>query len=398
MAEEKQHAVLSASGAHKWLVCTPSTRLEEKFPNKTSDYMEEGTLAHEIAEFKVRRYFFPQSITKTAYTKGINKFKKRNLFNEEMLAHTDKYVEFIAEESMQTANKPTILVEQKVDFSKYVPEGFGTADCILIYGDTLEIIDFKYGKGVKVEAENNPQMKLYALGALSQFSMIYNIKYVKMSIVQPRLDHIAKYEIPIEPLLEWGGKVVTPLANKAFLGIGDFVQGEHCRFCRAKGACEFRAKENIKVIEDIKEKVGDFENSSFGTLSNEELGKILTETEGLDSWFKDIREFALCLVLKGENVPGWKAVEGKSNRKITDIDKAFEIIESKGFDKAVLYEKKPITLTALEKLVGKTKLNEAIGKYIEKPKGAPTLAKETDKREAYKTSAAEEFKNESEEN
>ena len=128
------------------------------------------------------------------------------------------------------------------------------------------------------------------------------------------------------------------------------------------------------------------------------MGKILTETEGLDSWFKDIREFALCLVLKGENVPGWKAVEGKSNRKITDIDKAFEIIESKGFDKAVLYEKKPITLTALEKLVGKTKLNEAIGKYIEKPKGAPTLAKETDKREAYKTSAAEEFKNESEEN
>lgn len=396
MAEEKQHAILSASGAHKWLVCTPSARLEEKFLNKTSDYMEEGTLAHEIAEFKVRRYFFPQSITKTAYTKGINKFKKRDLFNEEMLAHTEKYVEFIAEESMQTANKPTILVEQKVDFSKYVPEGFGTADCILIYGDTLEIIDFKYGKGVKVEAENNPQMKLYALGALSQFSMIYDIKYIKMAIVQPRLDHIAKYEIPVEPLIEWGEKTVKPQAGKAFLGVGDFVQGEHCRFCRAKGACEFRAKENLQKVEKTMETIGTREIN--GTLTNADLADALIRMEGVDQWLKDIREHALELLLKGENVPGWKAVEGKSNRKITDIDKAFEIIENEGFDKAVLYEKKPITLTALEKLVGKTKLNEVIGKYIEKPKGAPTLAKETDKRESYKTSAAEEFNDESEEN
>lgn len=396
MAEEKQHAVLSASGAHKWLKCTPSARLEEKFPNKESDYMAEGTLAHEIAEFKVRRYFFPQSITKTVYTKGINKFKKRDLFNEEMLVHTDKYVEFIAEESMLTANKPTILVEQKVDFSKYVPEGFGTADCILIYGDTLEIIDFKYGKGVKVEAENNPQMKLYALGALSQFNMIYNIKYIKMAIVQPRLDHISSWETTIESLIEWGETVVKPQADKAFLGIGEFKQGEHCRFCRAKGTCEFRAKENMTVIKDIEEKVGGFDNSSYGTLSNEEIGKILTETEGLDSWFKDIREFALSLVLKGENVPGWKAVEGKSNRKIVDIDKAFEILEANGYDAAVLYERKPITLTELEKVVGKKELKETIGDYIKKPKGAPTLVKESDKRERYRTSAAEEFKNEEE--
>lgn len=396
MAEEKQHAVLSASGAHKWLKCPPSARLEEKFPNKESDYMAEGTLAHEIAEFKVRRYFFSQSITKTAFTKGINKFKKRNLFNEEMLAHTDKYVEFIAEESMQTANKPTILVEQKVDFSKYVTEGFGTADCILIYGDTLEIIDFKYGKGVKVEAENNPQMKLYALGALSQFSMIYNIKNIKMAIVQPRLDHVAKYEIPVEPLLEWGEKVVKPQADKAFLGIGEFEQGEHCRFCRAKGACEFRTKENLQKVEKTMEMIGTREIN--GTLTNADLADALIKMEGVDQWLKDLREHALGLLLKGETVPGWKAVEGKSNRKITDVDKAFEIIENEGFDRAVLYEKKPITLTALEKLVGKTKLNEVIGKYIEKPKGAPTLAKESDKRENYRTSAAEDFREESEEN
>ncbi len=388
MAEEKEHALLSASGAHKWLKCTPSARLEEKFPNKESDYMAEGTLAHEIAEFKVRSYFL-EAIPKSTYTKKINKFKKEELCNQEMLTHTDTYLEYIKGEYMKTNSRPTVLVEQKVDFSKYVPEGFGTADCILISGDTLQVIDFKYGKGVKVEAENNPQMKLYALGVLEQFSMIYDIKYVKMTIVQPRLDNITSYEIPIEPLIEWGEKIVKPQADKAFMGLGEYMQGEHCRFCRARGACEFRAKENIKVIEEIQ--------NTTGVVSNEELGDMLTKTDGIEQWIKDIKAYALDIVLKGEAVPGWKAVEGKSNRKITDVDKAFEtLISSKIAEEAMLYERKPITLTELEKLVGKAKLTETIGKYIEKPKGAPTLVKESDKREPFKLSAAEEFKNEEE--
>ncbi len=384
MAEEKEHAVLSASSAHKWLECTPSARLEEKFPNKTSDYMSEGTLAHEIAEFKVRSYFL-EPTPKATYTKRINKFKKEELFDAEMLIHTDTYLEYIKGEAMKTNSRPTILVEQRVDFSKYVPEGFGTADCILISGDTLQIIDFKYGKGVKVDAEDNPQMKLYALGVLEQFSMIYDIKYIKMTIVQPRLDNISSYEISIEPLTEWGEKIVKPQAEKAFMGLGDYVQGEHCRFCRAKGACEFRAKENMKVVEEIQ--------NTTGVVSNEELGEMLTKTDGIEQWIKDIKSYALDIVLKGEDVPGWKAVEGKSNRKIVDIDKAFEILEANGYEQALLYEKKPLGLTELEKLVGKAKLSETIGNYIEKPKGAPTLVKESDKREPFKTSAAEEFKN-----
>lgn len=392
MAEEKGHAVLSASGSHKWLVCTPSARLEEQFPNKSSDYMEEGTLAHSIAEFKVRN-FSTETISKTAYTKTINKFKKEEHFDQEMLTHTDTYLEFIKEEALKNKTKPFIAVEQKVDFSKYVPEGFGTADCIMISGDTLHVIDFKYGKGVKVEAENNPQMKLYALGVLEQYGMFYNISNIKMSIIQPRIDNISSAEISTSELLDWGNNTVIPQAQKAFMGLGKYVKGEHCRFCRAKGACEFRAEENIKVVEEI--------INTSGILSNAKVGEMLTKTEGIEQWIKDLRDYALKQILKGEDVQGWKEVEGKSNRKIVDIDKAFEILEANGYEQAILYERKPITLMQLEKVIGKTKLSEAIGDYIEKPKGAPTLAKETDKRAPFKTSASEEFKDleiESEEN
>lgn len=388
MAEEKQHAVLSASSSHKWLKCTPSARLEEQFPNKSSEYMEEGTLAHEIAEFKVKSYFL-EPVSKATITKRINKFKKEEHFSEEMLIHTDTYLEFIKGEALKTNSRPFIAVEQKVDFSKYVPEGFGTADCILISGDTLQVIDFKYGKGVKVESEDNPQMKLYALGAYEQYEMFYNIKYIKMSIVQPRIDNISESKIMLEELLDWGENIVKLQAQKAFMGLGDFVQGEHCKFCRAKGACEFRAKENMKVVEEIK--------NINGLLTNEQTGEMLTKVDGVEDWIKDLKSHALEEILKGKEVPGWKAVEGKSNRKIVDVDKAFEILEASGFEQAVLYERKPITLTQLEKVVGgKTKLTKIIGDYIEKPKGAPTLAKSTDKRENFKVSAAEEFKNEEE--
>ena len=383
MEDSKAHAILSASSAHKWLVCTPSARLEEQFPDKTSEYMKEGTLAHAIAEFKVRSYFL-EPMSKTTQTRRLNKLKKEEGFQDEMLEHTDTYLNFLKEEALKTNTKPFIAVEQKVDFSNYVPEGFGTADCIMISGDTLHIIDFKYGKGVKVEAENNPQMKLYALGAISAYGLFYPLKYVKMSIVQPRIDNISSYEIPIEPLVEWGEKTVKPQAQKAFAEIGEYVQGEHCRFCKAKGACEFRAKENMKLVEEI-------QSSYNGTITNDELGEMLTKTDGIEQWIKDIKAYALELVLKGEQVKGWKAVEGKSNRKITDIDKAFEILEANGYEDALLYEKVPLTLTKLEKVIGKTKLSEAIDDYIEKPKGAPTLVKESDKREPYKISAAEEF-------
>lgn len=386
MSEEKAHAVLSASSSHKWLKCTRSARLEETFPDKTSEYMEEGTLAHEIAEFKVRDSLLDDTTPKSTRTKKLNKLKNRKHFDKEMFTHTDTYLEFIKGEALQTGNKPFIAVEQRLDFSRYVPEGFGTADCILISGDTLQVIDFKYGKGVKVEAENNPQMKLYALGAIEQFKMFYDIKYIKMTIVQPRMDNISSYEIPIEPLLEWGETVVKPQAQKAFMGIGEFEKGEHCRFCKAKGACEFRADEYVKDIEEAQ--------NTTGILSNDKVGEILTKLQGVEQWIIDLRDYALEKILKGENIKGWKAVEGKSNRKIVEQEKAFEILIANGHKEAMLYERRPLTLTALEKAIGKKELATAIGDYIEKPKGAPTLVVETDKREPYKSiSALEEFKN-----
>lgn len=389
--EEKKHAVLSASSSHKWLVCTPSARLEEQFPNRTSDYMEEGTLAHEIAEFKVKSYFL-EAVSKTAYTRRLNKLKNAEYFNEEMLRHTDVYLEYIKEEALKTGTRPFIAVEQKIDYSKYVPEGFGTADCILINSNTLQIIDFKYGKGVKVDAEDNPQLKLYALAALEQFGMFYNIENIKLSIVQPRLDNISEFTLLKDELVEWGITTVIPQAQKAFMGLGDFKQGAQCRFCKAKGACEFRAHENMKVVEEIE----NAQNTACKTcqlLDNNELSEFLMRTEGVDDWIKDLRAYALDQVLKGENIPGYKAVEGKSNRKIVDQDKAFEILRASGIDEAMLYERKPLTLTQLEKAIGKKEIAATIGDFIEKPKGAPTLAKASDKREAFKISAAEEFKN-----
>lgn len=385
MAEEREHAILSASSAHKWLVCTPSARLEEQFENKTSSYMQVGTLAHSIAEFKVRSYFL-EPISKRMYTTRLNKFKKEPFYEEEMLNHTDTYLEYIKGEALQLKAKPFLAVEQKLDFSTYVPEGFGTADCLMICGDTLEIIDFKYGKGVMVSAENNPQMMLYALGALIQFGFLYSIENVKMVIIQPRIDNISEAIISKEDLLKWGDTQVKSKAQQAFMGLGNFVQGEHCKFCRAKGACEFRASENMKIIKDV-------QNSQI--VSNSELAKILTKTEGVEQWLKDIRDYTLDILLKGEEVPGWKVVEGKSNRKLVDVDKAFEILKENGFNEALLYERKPLTLSALEKTVGKKELVEAIGDYIEKLKGAPTLVKASDKREKYnaKATAAEEFKN-----
>lgn len=388
MEDLKKHAILSASSSNKWLICTPSARLEENFENKTSEYMAEGTLAHAIAEFKVKSYFL-EPISKATYTRRLNKLKKDEHFDKEMLTHTDTYLEYIKGVALETNTKPFIAVEQKVDYSDYAPGGFGTADCILISKNTLHVIDFKYGKGVEVSAEENPQMKLYALGAIKQFGMFYDIKTIRLTIVQPRKDNISEFETAKEDLLSWGETVVKPQAQKAFMGIGDFVQGNHCRFCKAKGACEFRAKENMKVVGEIKEK------QIRGILSNEEIADILNKTEGLNDWIKSVSEYALDEILKGNSVPGYKAVEGKSNRKIVDIDKAFEILEANGIDEALLYERKPLTLTQLEKTIGKKQVAESIGDYIEKPKGAPTLAKETDKRQTYeiKTSAKEDFAN-----
>lgn len=383
--KERAHALLSASSANRWLACTPSARLEETFPDTTSVYAEEGTLAHELAELKARKHFIDPMGART-FNNKVKKLKENELWQDEMLTYTDAYLDYLSSVVHGYSSPPYIAIEKRLDFSSYVPGGFGTGDCIIIGGDTLHVVDFKYGKGKAVFAEDNPQMKLYALGALSAYSILYDIKKITVVIVQPRLDSISEWDLSKEELLAWG-ESIKPIAQTAFDGKGEFVQGDHCGFCRAKSVCRARTEFNI-AIED------EFKLQKPPTLSNEEVGRALIKAQHLKKWATDLEEYTLSECVKGNEVPGWKAVEGRSNRAFGDIDKAFEVLKADGIKEVMLYEKKPITLTATEKLVGKAKFNELLADYIIKPPGRPTLALECDKREALKKSTAEDdFKN-----
>lgn len=371
---ERDHALLSASAAHRWLVCTPSVRLEEQFPDTTSEYAKEGTLAHEIAELKLRKYFI-EPMSQRTFNSRLNKFKKHELFQEEMLKHTDTYLEYLQSITLRLPSQPYVAIEKRVNYSTYAPKGFGTCDCIIIHGEDLYVTDFKYGKGVPVSAENNPQMKLYALGAYMEYNLLYPIKHVHLAIVQPRLDSISEWSISIDELLAWGEEI-KPIAQKAFNGEGEFVPGEHCKFCRAKAQCRARA-EQYTALED-------FKMMKPPLISNEEVGEILEKALHIEAWVKDLKEYALAECLKGNEIPGWKAVEGRSTRQFTDIDKAFEYLKQNGIDEAMLYERVPLTVAKIEKVLKKaefTRLLEEPG-FVVKTPGKPALVPISDKREA----------------
>lgn len=384
---ERAHAILSASSAHRWLVCTPSARLEESFPESTSQYAEEGRLAHDIAELKLRKHFV-EPIGPRVFANRLKKFKEHELYQEEMMRHTDTYMEYIQSIVHGFSSPPYVAIEKKLDFSAYVPEGFGTGDCIIIGGTTLWVIDFKYGKGVPVSAENNLQMMLYALGAYEAYNFLYPIETVKMAIVQPRLDSISEWEIPINDLLAWG-EGIQPIAQKAWAGEGEYVSGDHCQFCRAKSLCRARAEFNMALEE--------YHGMKPPLISNEEIGQILAKAQDLVKWVKDLEEYALAECLAGNEIPGWKAVEGRSVRQFTDQDEAFSVLVQHGIDEAMLYERKPITLAATEKLLGKKKFEELLSEFVDRPPGKPTLVPASDKREPIKPNFEQIFKEENNE-
>lgn len=380
-----KHALLSASGAARWLACTPSARLEEQFPDSTSTYAEEGILAHEIAELKLRKAF-TEPMGPRKFNNRIKKFKENPLYQDEMLKHTDTYLDYVSGIVHEYAIRPYVAVEKKLDYSAYVPEGFGTGDCIIIGGDTLHVIDFKYGKGVPVSAETNPQMMLYALGAYLEYSFLYPIEKIVVAIVQPRLDSISEWEISTDVLLYWATNTVMGAAEKAFKGEGDFVPGEHCRFCRAKSLCRARSEFNTAIEDKYPDKPP--------LLSNDEVGQLLIKARDLAKWVKDLEEYALAECLAGSEIPGWKAVEGRSVRQFTDQEQAFNVLVQHGIEEAMLYERKPITLSATEKLVGKKKFNELLASFVDKPPGKPALAPESDKRDPIKPNLKQIFKEE----
>lgn len=386
---ERAHALLSASGAHRWLVCTPSAKLEEGFPDTTSEAAKEGTLAHELAELKARHYFYTPDFGKKKYTTRANKLKKEDLWKDEMERYTDEYLDYLKVTALNLNTAPYVAIEQKLDLGNWIPEGFGTADCVMVYGNTVHVFDFKYGKGVQVDAEQNPQMLLYALGAYAAYKMLYPIEQICMTIVQPRIDHVSEWTCTLEELLSFGEKV-KERAALAIEGKGEYHPDEKaCRFCRAKAQCRARSDFNVKKAFNIGEMPP--------LISAEEAGKRLLELQDIVKYQKDLHEWALSECLAGKDVPGWKAVEGRSVRDWSNMDAAFDkLIKSEMTMEEMLYEKKPLTLAQVEKLIGKKDFQDTVGEFVAKKSGKPTLVKESDKREAITNivTAEEAFKEE----
>jgi len=400
MPTPKKHALLSASSAHRWLACTAAPHFEENFPDGTSTYAEEGTLAHSICELYARKKFTVMSTRK--FNSELKKLQAAPLYAEEMLRTAEAYVDYLTEKAMQYPTMPHVAMEVKVDLTEYIPDGFGTCDCIMIGGDTLHITDYKHGKGVPVSAENNPQMRLYALGALRLYSAIYGdqIKRVSMGICQPRLSHEASEDaLSTEELLAWG-ESIKPVAKEAFDGPGTFCPGEHCRFCKGKAQCAARAA-SFTGFEEFKDCVplgaspamqADYITTGYrptNVLTDAEIGDLLIRAEGLVQWYKDLQDYASSALLSGNEIPGWKLVEGRSNRAFTDVDAAVQKLIAAGYDEALIYDRKPKTLSELEKMLGKKTFAELLSDCVVKPKGKPTLAHVFDRRETYCPGAAE---------
>ena len=372
-----KHAVLSASSSERWLNCPPSARLCESYEDKGSDYAAEGTDAHTLCEYRLKQAL------------GIpaeDPIENLSWYNEEMeecAAGYAAYVVELLETAKQTCSDPVVMIEQRVDFSRWVQEGFGTADCILIADGVLNIVDYKHGKGVEVSAVANPQMKLYALGALEIFDGIYDIDAVRMTIFQPRKSNVSIDEIDKADLYEWADTELTEKAQLAYEGQGTFSCGEWCRFCKAKAECRERAEANLALAQ--------YEFQSPALLDDEEIADILGKVDALTAWASDVKEYALQQAISGKEWTGWKLVEGRSNRKYTSEAAVAATVEGAGFDP---YERKVLGVTAMQKLLGKTRFEELLAPYIEKPQGKPTLVPESDKRPAMntaKTDFMEEF-------
>ena len=378
------HALLSPSAAHRWLNCTPAPRLEATFPDNTSEYAEEGTLAHSLCEITAKKKF--KNVKSAEYTRTVKKLKKDPLWNDEMISTAEIYVEHLAERAMQFEHEPYIAFEVGVDISDYVPESFGRCDCVMLGGDTLVIRDYKHGKGVPVSAESNPQMMLYALGALKLYRPLFGeaIKNVDIGIDQPRIDSYDVWLCSVEELLAWG-ESIKPTAQKAFTGLGEYKAGSWCRFCRANGVCKAQASQQIGAFDDFAAMV----NKSTDLLTPEQVAEVLTKGETLVEWYKTVKAKALESILSGTQIPGYKAVEGRSVRAWSDQDKALEKLTASGIDRAAIYDSVPKTLAQIEKMLGKTKFGELVGEFVIKPPGAPALASENDPKPAYNSATAD---------
>lgn len=373
--QERSHALLSPSSADRWMACTPSARLEDQFPDTTSEAAAEGTVAHELAEAMLQ--YKTKQIKKAQYNKLLQAIKATGFYNEDMDQYISDYADFVLERyaAAQARSKDAALfLEQRLDITAYIPEGFGTSDCVIIADGTMEVIDLKYGKGVRVAAEKNAQMKVYALGALYANDLIYDIDEVMMTIYQPRIDNISTDTISKDELVKWGLEVLKPKAQMAHNGSGEFIVGDHCRFCKARAVCKALADHNLKVAQY------NFQNPDI--LNDEQIVAILKLAPDFKTWLSAVEEYALKQAYEeGKHYEGYKLVEGRSNRKYSDEDKVAETLKAQGYKDEQIYKPKALlNITAMEKAIGKKTFTTLLSEWIIKPAGKPTLVTIDDKR------------------
>lgn len=375
MATEKKHAVLSPSSASRWLACTPSARFEAQFPDRAGEAAAEGTLAHHVGELLIKKQL--GLISEAEYGSEMKNVSANKLYNSEMRGHAEDYADFVTErfnEAKARTSDAVLYLEQRLNLTDYVPEGFGTGDAVIIADHTMDIIDLKYGKGVPVSSEKNRQMMLYALGALREFDYMYDISNVRMTIYQPRIDNISDWQIPVKELKDWAQTELQPKAKLAFEGEGDYVPGPHCQFCKAKASCKALADQQLEIAK--------YEFKETGKLTDEEVADILNRADQFTKWLKAVEDDALFqAVNNGKKWPGFKLVEGRSVRTYTDTEKVVKALVEAGFDKATIYKPQEILgITAMEKTIGKKRFSELIDPLCMKPPGKATLVPESDKR------------------
>ena len=370
----EKHAKLSASSAHRWMNCNPSANLEREFADRTSEAAAEGSAAHALCEHKLRKALKMRS------TRPVSKYD-----SDEMEMYTDSYVEFVLEQievAKQHCTDPFVLIEQRLDFSCYVPDGFGTGDCLIVADKLLHIIDFKYGLGVLVDAEENPQMMLYALGALRLFDALYDIDTISMSIFQPRRENVSTWTISVAELEEWAEQTLRPKAELAFKGEGEFNPGPWCTFCKAAVKCRARAEEKLALAR--------YEFAKPPLLTDEEIEDILSRLDDLTKWANEIAAYAQDAAINhGKQWNGFKLVEGRSIRKYSDESAVVAAATAAGYRD--IYKKSLIPITEMEKLMGKKTFAEILGGLVIKPQGKPTLVPASDKRPAIHTGANHDF-------
>lgn len=378
----KKHAKLSPSAAHRWLTCTAAPTLEARYEDQTSGYAEEGTFAHRLAELCTRNAL--GMITRRQYLARLKKLAGDEYYSPEMLEYCEEYAFYIKEKFLaiaETCPDAFVELEVKLDLTSIIPEGFGTADCIIIAEPEIWVIDFKYGKGVKVEAEGNQQMEIYALGAMAKYKPLYDIRSIGMAIVQPRLGGISETKIDAGALRAWALIEIIPQAKEAFEGPGHFRPGdEACRFCKARQDCRARADYYVSLFED---------DEDAGLLTADEAGRLLEKAAGMKDWLKDLEAKVTGTLFRGEPVEGWKLVAGRSNRKFTDEEKVAAVLGTEtDMTQDEIFKTKLIGISEIEKRLGKKKTAELLGKWIIKPEAVPVLAPADDKRPEVKPAEA----------